>query len=170
LEITWVGIKSTGAVSVQRGAAMSQIPDDKPLTAGDLRAILRERGRLFKNGETWGEYFGKWITPQNLILVVMAGFTIGGRVQQAQSDIAAVMQSNTRLVGEVATLSKAVDTQQRAVVAQQSVIEAQREMFATKQNLEALQERLKLNVSRREFLEFQRSVLPTLQRIERKVE
>jgi hypothetical protein len=170
LEITWVGIKSTGAVSVQRGAAMSQIPDDKPLTAGDFRRLMQERSRLFKNGETWGEYFGKWITPQNLILVVMAGFTIGGRVQQAQSDIAAVMQSNTRLVGEVATLSKAVDTQQRAVVAQQSVIEAQREMFATKQNLEALQERLKLNVSRREFLEFQRSVLPTLQRIERKVE
>jgi hypothetical protein len=149
---------------------MSQIPDDKPLTAGDLREILQERSRLLKNGETWGEYLGKWITPQNLVLVVMAGFTIGGRVQQAQSDIAAVMQSNTRLVGEVATLSKAVDTQQRAVVAQQSVIEAQREMFATKQNLEALQERLKLNVSRREFLEFQRSVLPTLQRIERKVE
>jgi hypothetical protein len=168
LEITWVGIKSTGAVSVQRGAAMSHIPDDKPLTAGDLREILQERSRLLKNGETWGEYLGKWITPQNLVLVVMAGFTIGGRVQQAQTDITKALDSNARLVGEIATLSKAVDTQQKAVDAQQEAIEAQREMFATRQNLESLQERVRLNVTRREFREaIELQIVPRLDRIEK---
>lgn len=159
-----------GDDSERRASVMSQIPDDKVLTAGDMRTILKDHSRFFKNGESWGEYFGKWITPQNLLLVIMFGYTVGGRVQQAQTDIAAALKSNAQLVGEVATLSKAVDTQQRAVVAQQKVIEAQREMFATKENLVALQERMRLNVTRHEFQEFQRTVLPTLRRIERSVD
>lgn len=149
---------------------MSQLPDDTPLTVGTLRAVLRQDASLTKNGETWRQYLDKWITPQNLLLVVLAGFTIGGRVQQAQTDISEALKSNARLVMEIATLTDTVDTQQKVVDAQQASIAAQREMFATKANLEALQDRVRLNITRREFQEFQRSVLPALQRIEQSME
>lgn len=156
---------------------MSEIPDDKPLTAGDLREILRARSRLGKNGETWAQYFReKWLTPQNILLAVLAVFTVGGRVQEMQTGVAGAVdlarkatEAQTQLLREIGTLSQAVDSQQKAVEAQQRVIEAQREMFATKANLEALADRVRLNITRREFQEFQRTVVPSLQRIENSV-
>jgi len=145
------------------------MPDDTPLTVGTYKAMLRDSTSLRKNGHTWGEYLAKWVTPQNVLLLIMAAVTLGGRVERLETvgrdaleAAKEATQSQAQLLMEIGTLNKTVDKQA-------ATIQAQRDMFATKQNLEALQDRVRLNVTRREFLEFQRSVLPALQRIEHSV-
>jgi hypothetical protein len=157
----------------------TQIPDDgKPVTEAQVKAILRDRARLFKNGEGWGEYFrDKWLTPQNLGWICALAFMVYGEWRDMRTGVAGAIEAarkateaQAQLLTEIGTLSKAVDTQQQAVEAQHAVIEAQRSVFATSQNLVALEERVRQSVTRREFLEFQRSVLPALQRIEKSVD
>lgn len=154
------------------------LPDHKTATVGDIRELLRASASFRKNGESWREYwFTKWITPQNICVLVMAAVTIGGRVQRIEGGVddatkvaaraaevaAKAAESQAQLLQEIGRLSRTVD-------AQQSLIEKQRELYATKDDVTSVRERVRLSVTRNEFQEaIFRGVVPRLDRIEKSV-
>jgi hypothetical protein len=153
---------------------MSELPQDKPLTVGDMRTLLRDRSRLLKNGETWGEYAAKWITPQNLLIVVMAIFTVGGRVQQAQTDITEAAKVAQEAITVAANISQKFDEVQGTVISQQATINKLQADAVTKDDINgAVKSGVAPLVTRREWrelLDIQQQISRRLDRIEKSVD
>jgi hypothetical protein len=155
---------------------MSELPDDTPLTVGAMRAMLRDRSRLFKNGESWADYIReKWLTPQNLLIVVMAVFTVGGRVQEVQTGVAAAIAAAEAAMAATEAQEKlAVELTERtrAVDEQLDKIEKNQDLYATKVDSEAVKKMIKDSVSRREWrelIDIQQQANQRLARIEKSI-
>jgi hypothetical protein len=154
---------------------MAHIPDHKHLTAGDLRAILADRASLKKNGHTWAEYLGKWVTPQNLLIVVMAVFTVGGRVQEVQTGVAAAIAAADAAMAATEAqekLARELSARTQAVDEQLDKIERNQGDYATKVDTEAVKKLIKDSVSRREWrelIDIQQQANQRLARIEKSI-
>ncbi len=144
------------------------------LLVEQLREIIRhelgDRASLKKNGHTWGQYLGKLVTPERVMLAILAVFSFGGRVQEMQAGVAEAVkvaaqakEVQTRLLKEISSLRDTVDEQK-------SVIADQQMSHATKSDVVAVSDRIRLNVTRREFEEaIYRGLVPRLDRIEQSV-
>jgi hypothetical protein len=154
---------------------MAHIPDHKHLTAGDLRAILEDRASLKKNGHTWGQYLGKWVTPQNVLIVAMAVFTVGGRVQEVQTGVAAAIAAADAAMAATEAqekLARELSARTQAVDEQLDKIERNQGDYATKVDTEAVKKLIKDSVSRREWrelIDIQQQANQRLARIEKSI-
>ena len=150
---------------------MTHIPDDKPLTAGDLKAILRDRSRLAKNGEGWGEYFrDKWFTPQNIgwiVALVLFGY---GEWRDVKSDAREAKASTIENTVNTDKLSDRVDEVAKTIEMVQTTIEANR--TTTKSEIAALRVdvQTQLRITRNDLRQQIEPVKTQLQNIQKSVE
>lgn len=127
----------------------------------DSRSGLRG---LKKNGHTWAEWLLQNLSLERMLLLVIAIYTIGGNVADAQHDIKEAVQ-------------KAEDAIERVERAGQTLAEAQRkheEVVSTQERLAtelaAVKDGIAQAVKRGEFRSaIQQQILPRLERIERRI-
>ncbi len=154
---------------------MTKVHDSKPVTVGELRAALADRASFRKNGHTWGEYLSKWVTPQNIVIVGLAVFSVGGRVQEVQTGVsAAITASKAAMAATEAQEKFARQLSERAqlLTEQMESIRQRQDQYATKSDVDAVKELLKLAVTRREFresIDAQQQILHRLDRIDASV-
>jgi hypothetical protein len=154
------------------GPAMSEPLD--PAVAAALHRIdaslhaIENKGK--RNGHSLPRYIWNNATLANICWTVGIIFMAGSWVRQAQTDMtsaAAAAKEATRVAAEISVKFDAI---QATVLSQQTIITTLQEKSATKADLGAVSDRVRLAVTRKEFQDFQRTALPALQRIERKVE
>lgn len=102
---------------------MNELPDDKVLTVGDMKAMFRDQSRLFKNGEPWGDYFrDKWLTPKNLgwlVALCLYGYgewrDVKSDAKEAKASTILITADNTKLTERVNDMAKTVNTVQATI-------------------------------------------------------
>ena len=151
-----------------------------------IRTVVREeneyRSTLKKNGHSWRDYFWKLATPERIMLVVIAIFTFGGRVRDAQVEL---KQASTKAYSAATMAAKASADAAQAPVAAADATAAARDatshLVQIKTSLDEsikkqndfnsdISDRVRRNVTRSEFESaLKQIILPRLDSIEAQV-
>lgn len=161
-------------------------PSEEALTRrieSAVQHVMADRSSLKKNGHTWPQWFGKVLTVDRIILVLIAVgsfvFSAGGQINQARRELRSAADQATAASGtaavaaaksEDAAVKSQAATNQMLQMRQEltSVIDAMKKQQAISDDLNA---RVALSVTRTEFrAALNQQVLPRLERIEQKVE
>jgi hypothetical protein len=153
--------------------ADEQLTEQQLAETVSLRAAIRHElkghASLKKNGETWWQYAGKIITPERVILVVIAVFTFGGDIRDARRDLKT-------------SVDQAMQASQKADVATKQAESAMAELLMARDELRQVldattkqqafnadvTDRVSRSVTRSEFKSaIEQRVLPRLERIEK---
>ncbi len=131
---------------------------------------------VIKNGETWREYLGKVFSPQNLILITIFVFNVGGAVRDYQAQLSGATNDVKALGQQVAAAKEQIAALQNINVAQTDtldrlILERNELSSQVKQFKEAslqFDDRLRRTVTRQDFdAALNLRVLPRLERMER---
>lgn len=141
------------------------------ITAEDLKAIkeaVREYNSFRKNGESWWQWLQKIVTPQNVLLVLIGAYTVGGRAQRLETTSVEALETAKEAARVIAVQQDEMAAMRKVIDSQATIIDRQETMHATKGDVGALADRVSLAITRQEFQKFHREqILPRLERIER---
>lgn len=142
----------------------------------EMRAIvhdeLRAAASIKKNGDTVPNWvFSKLFTIDRMLMIVVLGFTVGGKTVSLTSDTALAMKQAAAATDVTRMLNARVEMLSEQIAQTAETADRIDQTKATRADVSALEERLRVTVTRGELHDtVQKEILPRLVRIEQKVQ
>jgi hypothetical protein len=147
--------------------------------AGVVKHVLEDQSSLKKNGHTWAEWLGKVVTPERVMLLGLTLFSLGGRLSDAQRELAVATKQASDAIDTAAAASKqAMVAAQQVAATTQTLSEVRKDIDAITKALKSAEAsrvemggRVQLAVTRGEFQRVvNQQLIPRLERIERRMD